>query len=169
MIFIVILIFLVPDNFWIPDFVEIVNKTIATAAPLLMSTTTTTTSAPVLALASASAPAVAATAAAAASADMSALTEIVNVLRVISSWDPIITYGLMALGTYKTCSAAIEVFYERACFEVEKAKFEKGKFLSSLFFIHSSDFYLCPFIFIYLFKLLFISELCQINLNIQII
>ena len=136
MIFIVILIFLVPDNFWIPDFVEIVNKTIATAAPLLMSTTTTTTtSAPALALASASVPAVAATAAAAASADMSALTEIVNVLRVISSWDPIITYGLMALGTYKTCSAAIEVFYERACFEVEKAKYEKGIIflLSSLF------------------------------------
>ena len=123
-----------PDNFWIPDFVDIVNKTIATAAPLLMSTTTTT-SAPALALASASAsvPAVAATAVAA-SADKSALAEIVNVLRVISSWDPIITYGLMALGTYKTCSAAIEVFYERACFEVEKAKYEKGKFLSSFIF-----------------------------------
>ena len=141
-----------PDSYWIPDFVEIVNKTIATAAPLLMSTTTTPT--PALVLASASAPAVAATAAAAASADMSALAEIVNVLRVISSWDPIITYGLMALGTYKTCSAAIEVFYERACFEVEKAKYEKGIIfflLYSLFSLLISFVVLisCPFIFIY--------------------
>ena len=164
MIFIVILIFLVPENFWIPDFVEIVNKTIATAAPLLMSTTTTPT--PALALASASVPAVAATAAAAASADMSALAEIVNVLRVISSWDPIITYGLMALGTYKTCSAAIEVFYERACFEVEKAKYEKGIIfflLYSLFSLLISFvvlIYALLFLFIYL-SYYFIFELAK--------
>ena len=109
---------------FVPDFVKTLNETV-TASPLMAATTAAT--------------AAAATATAAAtSSDMSALKDLIKVLKVISSWDPIITYGIMAIGFYKTCSSTIEVFYEKACFEVEKAKYEKFGELIHFSFIHFS-------------------------------
>jgi hypothetical protein len=81
----------------------------------------------------------AAAAAATTSTDANTLAGLIGLLQTISSWDPYIIYGGLALGVYRTFSHPIEVLFERACYEVEKAlqlndrKFSNSNFQYFLF------------------------------------
>jgi hypothetical protein len=76
----------------------------------------------------------AAAAAATTSTDANTLAGLIGLLQTISSWDPYIIYGGLALGVYRTFSHPIEVLFERACYEVEKAlQLNDRKFLNSNF------------------------------------
>ncbi len=76
----------------------------------------------------------AAAAAATTSTDANTLAGLIGLLQTISSWDPYIIYGGLALGVYRTFSHPIEVLFERACYEVEKAlQLNDREFLNSTF------------------------------------
>ncbi len=75
-----------------------------------------------MATASTTAAAAAPIAAAAASSEAATLANVIAALQAISSWDPYLVYGGIALGVYKSSSSAIEAVYERSCLEVEKGR-----------------------------------------------
>jgi hypothetical protein len=72
------------------------------------------------------------TAAAAASSEAATLANVIAALQAISSWDPYLVYGGIALGVYKSSSSAIEAIYETSCLEVEKGREAKAGENSSL-------------------------------------
>ena len=93
------------------------------------------TASTVLAAASTTAAAAAPLAATAASSEAASLANVIAALQAISSWDPYLVYGGIALGVYKSSSSAIEAIYERSCLEVEKGRETKAGEKSSLFLI----------------------------------
>ncbi len=90
------------------------------------------TASTVMAAASTTAAAAAPTAATAASSEAATLANVIAALQAISSWDPYLVYGGIALGVYKSSSSAIEAIYERSCLEVEKGREAKAGENSSL-------------------------------------
>jgi hypothetical protein len=86
----------------------------------------------VMATASTTAAAAAPLAAAAASSEAATLANVIAALQAISSWDPYLVYGGIALGIYKSSSSAIEAIYERSCLEIEKGREAKAGENSSL-------------------------------------
>ncbi len=79
-----------------------------------------------LVAASTTAAAAAPIAATAASSEAATLANVIAALQAISSWDPYLVYGGIALGIYKSSSSAIEAIYERLCLEVEKGREAKA-------------------------------------------
>ena len=90
------------------------------------------TASTVMAAASTTAAAAAPIAATAASSEAATLANVIAALQAISSWDPYLVYGGIALGVYKSSSSAIEAIYERSCLEVEKGREAKAGENSSL-------------------------------------
>jgi uncharacterized protein (UPF0333 family) len=90
------------------------------------------TASTVMAAASTTAAAAAPIAATAASSEAATLANVIAALQAISSWDPYLVYGGIALGIYKSSSSAIEAIYERSCLEVEKGREAKAGENSSL-------------------------------------
>jgi ABC-type transport system substrate-binding protein len=90
------------------------------------------TASTVMAAASTTAAAAAPIAATAASSEAASLANVIAALQAISSWDPYLVYGGIALGVYKSSSSAIEAIYERSCLEVEKGREAKAGEKSSL-------------------------------------
>ena len=90
------------------------------------------TASTVMAAASTTAAAAAPIAATAASSEAASLANVIAALQAISSWDPYLVYGGIALGVYKSSSSAIEAIYERSCLEVEKGREAKAGENSSL-------------------------------------
>ena len=79
-----------------------------------------------MAAASTTAAAAAPLVATAASYEAATLANVIAALQAISSWDPDLVYGGIALGVYKSSSSAIEAIYERSCLEVEKGREAKA-------------------------------------------
>jgi hypothetical protein len=94
------------------------SQIVSTASTVMAAASTTAAAAPI--------------AATAASSEAATLANVIAALQAISSWDPYLVYGGIALGVYKSSSSAIEAIYERSCLEVEKGREAKAGENSSL-------------------------------------